>query len=81
MLLVGFGQTICKANGWRCEECKIEKLCPSSKLKEEKKETEESDLKEWVSKLKETFKEGKSKSFKKSVDSLEDSNIFISKRK
>ena len=57
---------VCKANGRRCEECKLEEGCPSSKKREkeegeERKEGKEGDDKkvheERVSKLRESFKE------------------------
>ena len=33
LLLVGFGQQICKSSP-RCEECKLKNICPSSKIRE-----------------------------------------------
>lgn len=32
-MLVGFGQTICTPLRPKCEQCKINKLCPSSTVK------------------------------------------------
>ncbi len=86
-MLVGFGQTICKANGRKCKECKIEELCPSSKkkLKEESDKESSEEWKdweihsEWVSKLKSKFEDISLSKLKRTSESSQ-SNIFLSKR-
>lgn len=58
-LLVGFGQTICKARPL-CSKCKLKDICPSSLVKKKEVKDEESkneveERKEEVKKLKEVY--------------------------